>query len=215
MNPQQVLPGSKVSLESHALRDLEARWTLRSIALLPLPGRSWLSCTPKSQPSKKQIADFAHGPGLPNTEIFELLRAESTVHDDVLARGECRPGRTEPEDGAGNLLGRSDAANRGLCHNRFFHLGLPFAEGPVEHFSLDRAGRHTIDADALSSKLQRSRLGKADDSELAGGINRRARKPRWPAREELLTMAPPPDRSMAGISCFIDNRTPRMLMSQT
>jgi 8-oxo-dGTP diphosphatase len=63
-----------------------------------------------------------------------------------------------------------------LCHNGFFHLGLPFAEGPVEHFSLDRAGRHTIDADALSSKLQRSRLGKADDTELAGGINRRARK---------------------------------------
>ena len=53
------------------------------------------------------------------------MRAESTVHDDVLARGKCRPGRTEPEDGAGNLLGRSDAANRGLCHNRFFHLGLP------------------------------------------------------------------------------------------
>lgn len=58
VNPQQVLPLPKVAVEAHALRDLEARWTLRSIALLPLPGRSWISCTPKSQPSKKQIADL-------------------------------------------------------------------------------------------------------------------------------------------------------------
>ena len=45
-------------------------------------------------------------------------------------------------------------------------------------FKFRPAGRHTIDADALSSKLQRSRLGKADDSELAGSINRRARESR-------------------------------------
>jgi hypothetical protein len=33
-NPQQVLPLPKVALEAHALRDLEARWTLRSIAMI-------------------------------------------------------------------------------------------------------------------------------------------------------------------------------------
>jgi hypothetical protein len=58
----------------------------RSIALLPLPGRSLISCTPKASHPKAN-SGFAHGPGLPNTEIFQLLRAESTVHDDVLARG--------------------------------------------------------------------------------------------------------------------------------
>ena len=102
--------------------------------------RAFLDIPHAQKPAiQKTNSGFAHGPGLPNTEIFQLLRGESTVHDDVLARGECRPGRTEPEYGAGNLLGRSDAANRSLCHLRFFNLGLPFAEGPVEHFSLDQA----------------------------------------------------------------------------
>ena len=44
----------------------------------------------------------------------------STVHDDVLARGECRTGRTEPEDRAGDLFRRADAANRVLRHIVFF-----------------------------------------------------------------------------------------------
>ena len=83
--------------------------------------RAFLDILHAQKPAiQKTNSGFAHGPGLPNTEIFQLLRAESTVHDDVLARGECRPGRTEPEDGAGNLLGRSDAANRGFCHVVFF-----------------------------------------------------------------------------------------------
>ena len=58
-------------------------------------------------------------------------------------------------------------------------------------FKFRPAGRHTIDADALSSKLQRSRLGKADDSELAGGINRRARKAEVACEGGVLTMAGP------------------------
>jgi len=62
--------------------------------------------------------------------------------------------------GAGDLLRRADAANRVLCRNRFLHVGLAFAEGPIEHFGLDRAGRDTVDADALLGELQRSRLGK-------------------------------------------------------
>ena len=35
---------------------------------------------------------------------------------------------------------RADAANRVLCRNRFLHVGLAFAEGPIEHFGLDRPG---------------------------------------------------------------------------
>jgi hypothetical protein len=58
-------------------------------------------------------------------------------------------------------------------------------------FKFRPAGRHTIDADALSSKLQRSRLGKADDSELAGSINRRARKAEVACEGGVLTMAGP------------------------
>jgi hypothetical protein len=34
-----------------------------------------------------------------------------------------------------------------------------------------------------------------------------------PAIEELLTMAPPPVFSIAGISCFSDSQTPLTLMS--
>ena len=58
----------------------------------------------------------------------------------------------------------------------FLRLGLAFTEGAVKHFGLDRAGRDTVDTDALSGELQRSRLGEAEDSELAGDVNRRARK---------------------------------------
>src|SRR6266446_740582 len=113
--------------------------------------------------------------------IFRLLRGVSTVHDDVLARGEGRTGRTEPEHGAGDLLRRADATSRGLCRNRFLHVGLAFAEGPIEHFGLDRAGRDTVDADALLGEFQRSRLGEADDGELAGDVNRRTGKADVPA----------------------------------
>src|SRR4029077_959284 len=60
-------------------------------------------------------------------------------------------------------------------------VGLAFAEGPVEHFGLDRAGRDTVDADALLGEFQRSRLGEADDGELAGDVNRRAGKADVPA----------------------------------
>src|ERR1700751_1343427 len=78
---------------------------------------------------------------------------------------------------AGRLLLRSaDATKRGLWRNRFLHLGLACTEGAVKHFGLDRAGRDTVDADALSSELQRSRLGEADESEITGKVNRRAGK---------------------------------------
>ena len=53
----------------------------------------------------------------------------SPIHNDVLASGERRTGRTEPEHGAGDLLRRADAANQVLCRNRFLHVGLAFAEG--------------------------------------------------------------------------------------
>jgi hypothetical protein len=76
---------------------------------------------------------------------------------------------------------RADAANRVLCRNRFLHVGLAFAEGPIEHFGLDRARRDTVDADALLGELQRSRLGEANDGELAGDVNRRAGKADVPA----------------------------------
>jgi chromosome segregation and condensation protein ScpB len=146
----------------------------------------------------------------PPDPLFPLLCGVSAIHDDVLARGEGRSGGTEPEHRAGDLLRRADAANRVLCRQCFLYVGLALAEGPVEHFGLDRAGRDTVDADALLGEFERSRLREADHGELAGDVNRRAIK-----AEELFTMAPPPDRSMAGISCFIDNNTPRMLMSQT
>jgi hypothetical protein len=68
-----------------------------------------------------------------------------------------------------------------LCRNRFLHVGLAFAEAPVEHFGLDRAGRDTVDADALLGKFQRSRLGEADDGKLAGDVNRCAGKADVPA----------------------------------
>jgi hypothetical protein len=68
-----------------------------------------------------------------------------------------------------------------LCRNRFLHVGLAFVEGPVEHFGLDRAGRDTVDADALLGEFKRSRLGEADDGELAGDVNRRAGKADVPA----------------------------------
>ena len=60
-----------------------------------------------------------------------------------------------------------------------------------------------------------SRLGEADNGELAGDVNRRAGKADVPADGGIIDDAPPPDRSMAGISCFIDSNTPRMLISQT
>ena len=64
MNPQQVLPGSKVSPESHALRDLEARWTLRSIALLPLP-RAFLAILHAQKPAiQKTNSGFCARPWL-------------------------------------------------------------------------------------------------------------------------------------------------------
>src|SRR5438105_14096313 len=66
-----------------------------------------------------------------------------------------RTGKTEPEHRAVDLLRRADAASRGLCRNRFLHVGLAFAEAPVEHFGLDRAGRDTVDADTLLGKFQR------------------------------------------------------------
>jgi len=94
----------------------------------------------------------------------------STVDDDVLAGSEGCSGRTEPEHGAGDLLRHPDAADRGLRRDRSLYIGLPFAESPIEHFGLDRAGRDTIDADALFGEFQRSRLGKADHGELAGDI---------------------------------------------
>ena len=52
-----------------------------------------------------------------------------------------------------------------------------------------------------------------DHGELAGYVD--DEPPMWPPIGELLTIAPPPDRSIAGISCFIESNTPRMLMSQT
>jgi len=100
----------------------------------------------------------------------------STVDDDVLAGSEGCSGRTEPEHGAGDLLRHPDAADRGLRRDRSLYIGLPFAESPIEHFGLDRAGRDTIDADALFGEFQRSRLGKADHGELAGDIDRRPRQ---------------------------------------
>jgi hypothetical protein len=100
----------------------------------------------------------------------------SAIHNDVLASGERRTGRTEPEHGAGDLLRRADAANRVLCRNRFLHVGLAFAEGPIEHFGLDRAGRDTVDADALLGELQRSRLGEANAANSLATSNRRAGK---------------------------------------
>src|SRR6478752_4795502 len=108
--------------------------------------------------------------------IVSLLCGVSTVDGDVLACDERRTGSTEPEHGAGNLLRGADAANRGLCRNRFLHLRLAFTEGAVKHFGLDRAGRDTVDTDALSGELQRSRPGEADNSELAGHVNRRTGK---------------------------------------
>jgi hypothetical protein len=60
-----------------------------------------------------------------------------------------------------------------LCRNRFLHVGLAFAEGPIEHFGLDRAGRTLLTRAALLGELQRSRLGEANDGELTGDVNRR------------------------------------------
>ena len=104
--------------------------------------------------------------------------------DDVLARGERRTGRTEPEHRASDILRCADAANRVLRRNRFLHVGLSFAEGAVEHFCLDRTRRYTVDTDALLGELQRSRLGEADDGELAGDVNRRAGEADVPGGEE-------------------------------
>ena len=86
------------------------------------------------------------------------------------------PGELSQSTALAIYLRSGDAANRGLCRNRFLHLGLAFTEGSVKHFGLDRAGRDTVDTDALSGELQRSRLGEAEDSELAGDVNRRAGK---------------------------------------
>ena len=64
-------------------------------------------------------ADFSAKPGaaLRQPIIVSLLCGVSTVNDDVLACGERRTGRTEPEHGAGNLLPE-------CRRNRFLHLGL-------------------------------------------------------------------------------------------
>ena len=144
-------------------------------------------------------ADFSAKPGtaLRQPVIALLLCGVSTVHGDVLTRDKRRTGSTEPEHGAGNFLRSADAANRGLCRNRFLHLGLAFTEGAVKHFGLDRAGRDTVDA-RIACLAKRSRLGEADTSELAGDVNRRAGKPMWPPTEELFTMAPPPLRICTG-----------------
>src|SRR4030095_5928370 len=63
-----------------------------------------------------------------NTPIHRLLGAKATVHNNVLARGKGCARRTEPKDGAGDLLRRADAASGTLRFNSFLHVGLTFAE---------------------------------------------------------------------------------------
>ena len=81
------------------------------------------------------------------------------------------PGELSQRHCARDFLRRADAANRVLCRHRSLHLGFAFAEGPVEHFGLDRAGRDTVDADALLGEFQSGRLGEADHGELAGDVS--------------------------------------------
>jgi hypothetical protein len=70
--------------------------------------------------------------------VFRLLCGVSAIHNDILARRGGRTGRTEPKHRAGDLLWRADTASRDLCRNRFLHIGLAFAEGPVKHFGAVR-----------------------------------------------------------------------------
>src|SRR5262249_3736943 len=65
----------------------------------------------------------------------------------------------------------------GVCVPIVFFISVsPSPKGRSNIAVWPRTGRDTVDTDALSGELQRSRLGEADDSELAGDVNRRAGK---------------------------------------
>lgn len=81
------------------------------------------------------------------------------------------PGELSQSTTLASSSGRADAANRVLSRNRFLHVGLTLAEGAVEHFGLNCAGRDTVDADTMLGEFQRSRLGETDHCELAGDIH--------------------------------------------
>ena len=62
--------------------------------------------------------------------------------------------------------------------------------------------------------FQRDRFGQPVDRVFAGNVDRSpGQNAIRPATEELLTMAPPPVSSIAGISCLSESQTPLTLMS--
>ena len=50
------------------------------------------------------------------------------------------PGELSQSTALAIYLRSGDAANRGLCRNRFLHVGFAFTEGAVKHLGLDGTG---------------------------------------------------------------------------
>ena len=144
--------------------------------------------------------------------LFDLLGRVTAIDRKNLSGSERCAGGTEPDHDAGDLFRLADAADgsRGFQHLLYFRR--PRHEVAI-HSRLDRPGRDGIDSNVLFGVFQRDRFGQPVDGVLAGNVDRNRGTPISPAMEELLTMAPPPVFSIAGISCFSDNQTPLTLMS--
>src|SRR5437016_4353680 len=107
-----------------------------------------------------------------------LLGSVPAVDRDDLAGDERCARGTQPEDGAGNLLGLADASDgmRGLQHLLDFRRSRKV----MEHSRLDRSWSHGIDANILLRVFERDRFRQPDDGVFAGSVNRSCGKAEQP-----------------------------------
>src|SRR5579885_1020176 len=102
----------------------------------------------------------------------------------------------EPDHRGGNLRGAADPLHGQGAPERL----AAFVRQGGEPVAEDWPRRDRVAADTLLRAVQRGAPGKPDDGVLAGALGGEARHAPQPAVEDMLTMAPPPPASIAGIS---------------
>lgn len=139
-----------------------------------------------------------------------LLLCCPTINGERVSGNEGRIVRAKPQDSPCDLVW--------LCWSSHGYFGNDFGLLFLSH-RLQRRGVNDGRTDRISSEIlfgvfECNRPSKTDNAVFAGAV-RRPGLPAIPAIEDRLTIAPPPESNIAGISCFIPSHTPFWVTSTT